>query len=249
MAGPYRGVAGVDVVEAPTRDGIARLEVGARFASLAVPARFRLLVQDSWLMVAQSRWRRRKRSYPLDDRALWVARGVPGEEVGLWYEPRAGFAVRLLGLRPPELRDADALESWRRLDALAGRLRTGVAAAGRGARAAWELGTTQNRVLLVEWADRSVLYARPLFRELPRRVLEVHADGRVVVAGTELACASRYAVTLLGDRIRFDSTDERQSVAVWLPWIAPEDRRELSVRLGDVIERSKLEQLRAIAAR
>jgi len=175
----------------------------------------------------------------LDRRRVVVARGLPTEDLALWYEGRPGVLSRVVGLRPLELLDEAALSAWRRLDVLATRLRRALSGLGDGVLRAFELGRGQHRVLLVEYRDRLVLHARPLFRERPRRAMEVRLDGSILLAARHgdqrIHCNSRYAVTLLGDRIRFESSDGRDVVSLWLPWIAHEDRAELAERMGNFV--------------
>jgi hypothetical protein len=204
-------------------------------------------VTGRWMTVTV---RDRSRSMILAGRRLVVARALPTEDLALWYEHRPGLIGRVLGLRPLELLDEAALSAWRRLDALATRLRSAVAGHGGGGLRAFELGRGLHRVLLVEHLNRMVLYARPLFRERPRRALEVRADGSVRVPQRQgdqvVRCRSRYAVTVLGDRIRFQSPAGGDMASVWLPWIAPEDRAELAERIGDFVHGA--EQFRHVAA-
>jgi hypothetical protein len=230
---------------------MARLYVGPQHTLLEVADRLRVSVTTGFLTVAhRDRRRVRPRSMGLARQRLVVARAVPTEDIALWFEERPGVVARVVGLRPLELLDESALAAWRRLDRLAGRLHAALVDDGRGARRAFELGRGQHRVLLVEHSDRMVLYARPLFRERPRRTLEVRADGTILVATRDadgtIHCNSRYAVTVLGDRIRFESSDGRDVATVWLPWISPEDRVELAARLGAFVHEDV--ELRGVAA-
>jgi hypothetical protein len=88
-----------------------------------------------------------------------------------------------------------------------------------------------------------VVYRRSLFRPRARRILEAAADGTVTVAGPRgdqtFVCRSRFAVSVLGDYLRFAS-GRGPDVRIALPWIAREDRDELARRIGEVIERGAL---------
>lgn|GEM_PF-1333246 len=245
MSTPYRKLAGTEVHEAPTRDGTARLEMGPRHAQLEIPGVFHLSITDSWLTFVKEERRRKpkKRSMSLEkDARLVVARAVPTEDVALWYEGEPGIQFRVVGLRPVELLVESALADWRLLDRLAAGLARAVHDSAGGAIGAHEFGNGHHRVLLIEYPDRVVLFARPLFRERPRRLLEVRRDGRVQVKHKEkyhrVKTDSRYAVTLLGDRIRFESARGRDVASVWLPWISVEERTELCRRLGEVVDQS-----------
>jgi hypothetical protein len=85
-----------------------------------------------------------------------------------------------------------------------------------------------------------IVFARPLFRERPRRVLEVGRDGSLVVPGRRgdrsARFESRAQVIVSGDRIRFTGGDGRDLVSLWLPWIALEDRHELVRRFGELVD-------------
>jgi hypothetical protein len=158
---------------------------------------------------------------------------------------------RLAGLRPLELlgprwrapaagAGAGALRAWHRLDQLALRLASALEPHAAGVRRAFELGAGAHRVLLLAHDDRMVLYARPLFRERLRRLLEVRADGGVLVrardADQRIVCRSRFGISVLGDRIRFEGANGRDRASAWLPWISAEDRVELARRLGRMLD-------------
>ena len=245
VTGPYRDAAGAEVLEAPTRDGTARLEVAPHHARLEIGQRAQVTVTPEWLTVVATERRRgaRPRSMRLGpDHLLVVSRAVPTEDVGLWWEGRPGVITRVLGIRPVELLEAPALLAWKALDRLATRLRITVRQQGTSTAGGFEFGKGQHRVLLVDHGDRMVVYARPLFRERPRRTLEVRRDGTVLIpargADRSVVCNSRFSVTVLGDRIRFESKDHRDIASIWLPWIAPEDRFDLSRRLGRLVDQA-----------
>jgi hypothetical protein len=150
-------------------------------------------------------------------------------------------ATRVAGLRPVELLDAEGLAASRDLEHLLKRMAAALASHGRGTVAATELGQGADRVLLLDDGDKLELFARPLFREWTRRVLVVSSDGTVVVIRRRgghhrTECRSRFGVTVLGDRIRFAGPRGEDRASVWLPWIAPEDRRELARRIGDRLD-------------
>ncbi len=224
------------MVSAPTREGMARLEIGPRHTLLAVGQR-NLSVSDHFVTVNNNnRTRRRPRSLRLDKAHLFVARGEPVEEVGIWYEGRPGVVTRIFGMRPPQLLDGAALAAWQALDRLFSRLRAALAPHRGVALRATELGRGADRVLLVDTGDRYVVFVRRLFRELPRRALEVHDDGTVVIPHrsfeARVKCKSRFGVTVFGDQIQFADRDGVALATIWLPWVTPEDRVALAERFG-----------------
>src|SRR5262245_59466547 len=115
---PYREAAAADVLEAPTRDGVARLEIAPDHTLLRIARKLQVSITRTWatIVTGEPRARAKPRSLPLGESRLVVARGVPTEEVALWYEERPNVVGRVVGLRPPELLDADALAAWRALD-------------------------------------------------------------------------------------------------------------------------------------
>jgi len=243
VSNPYRGTVSAEVYRAPTREGMARLEVAPSRVVLEVGPR-NLAVTDRYVTVDGGP-RRRRRSRPLDNARLMVARGVPVEEVGVWYEDRPGRVSRIFGLRPPQLLDGDALAAWRALDRLFGHLRSALAGnRGETSRAA-EYGRGADRVLLVDQDERYVLYVRRLFRELPRRALEVRSDGMVSIfhkGGTQrFTVNSRFGVTVLGDHIQFADPEGTVLGKLWLPWVAPEDRAELARRFAERLHQPELD--------
>jgi hypothetical protein len=239
MGGPYRQTVAEQVVEAPTRDGPARLRLAPDHVLVEVASQFQLSVGRHQVTLTHLE-RRRPRTQSFARRDLILARAVPGADIAFWQHERPGVVGRLAAVRPPQLLDQAALHAWAQIDRLARHLERGLER-DQPVAAATEYGRGQNRVLLRSEGEALVVYARPLFRERPRRTLEVRADGAVLVPSGghdhRLQCRSRCSVTVLGDRIRFHADDGRQTVSVWLPWIAPEDRAELAYRLGALVER------------
>ena len=246
MSGPYRALAAPEVLEAPAREGRARLEVAPDAALLEVGDRLRIAVTDAFVTLERrDRRRRRRRSLRLSGTRLLVARAYPTGGVGLWFEEQPGVMRRLAGLSTVEMLDADGLAGVRKLERLAGRLRAVLQPLGRGAVAAAEFGAGQHRVLLIDDGARYELFARPLFRERPRKVLEVSAGGEVVATtrrGHEARTRSRsrFDVTVRGDRIRFADRRGRDRAGVILPWIARADREELARRFGERVDQGEV---------
>jgi hypothetical protein len=237
---PYRADAGAEVLEAPVRQGLLRLEVAPRHATLVVGDQHVVVAEEFVTLTELQRKKPRKRSLRLGEQRLVMARSVPLEELGLWYERSPGIVRRIFGIQPLELVDDAALRAWRALDLLAARLREILRRHADGVVRAIELGSGADRVLGLDFGNRQVFYQRPLFREDPRRSLEVHADGTVLVPrrGKDLriSCTSRFGITVKGDYLRFADPTGLDLAQVAFPWITPEDRHELARRLGDLIQ-------------
>ncbi|HTE51746.1 MAG TPA: hypothetical protein VK698_12920 [Kofleriaceae bacterium] len=258
MEGLYREAASGPLVAAPSRDGAVTLEVGPRHVRLSLGERQRLTVSGSAATWVRQRGRAdHRRELTLGPARLWPARSFPTRGLAIWYEPRPGQVERLGGVRATTPFEPDALAGWRALDRLAEELARALAAhvahvgAGlddAGPAETVELGRGQHRVLLVDLGDRLVVYARPLFRERPRRALEVDRDGWLIVPGRgrqrdgdgegdrTRRFSSRDQVSASGDRLRFTGDDGRDLASLWLPWIAAEDRQELARRLGELVD-------------
>jgi hypothetical protein len=243
---PYRADAGAEVLEAPVRQGLLRLEVAPRHATLVVGEQHVVVAEEFVTLTDLHRKKPRKRSFGLGSRGglggrrLVMARSVPLEELALWYEPRPGVVRRIFGIQPLELVDDAALRAWRALDLLAGRLREIVRPHADGVLRAIELGSGADRVLHLDYGNRHVLYQRPLFREDPRRTLEVQADGTVLIPrrrkDLQVTCTSRFGITVIGDYLRFADPTGLDLAQVAFPWITPEDRGELARRIADLIQ-------------
>jgi hypothetical protein len=246
---PYREVIAAEVMEAPTRDGHARLEVAPRHTLLTVGELFSFSVTDRFatLIRAPGHTRRKQRAIGLDDTTrIVVARAVYSEEVGIWHQPGPGLVTRLFGLRPRELLDMEAMAASYQLDRLASRLGRALRPHGGGVERGVEAGRGADRVLIMDLGDRLLVHVRRLFRERPRLALEVHDDGTIVFTGaftgagrrrgeTRIRCRSRFGVTAMGDYIRFADPSGRDLGALALPWIPPEDRAELVALIGERI--------------
>jgi hypothetical protein len=241
--GPYREAVGAEILEAPTRDGKARLEVSPRSVILELVGDNRLSVTEGYVAVQTLLRKRKPTSYTLDERRLLVARGDSSGEVGLWYEVKPHVMQRIFGLRPPELLDRGAYDAWQALDRMFARLSTALARHSGAASAAFEYGRGADRVLVTDDGERYVVYVRRLFRERPRRALEVHADGTVRLPSgrgdTDARCHSRFGVTVGGDVINFGDGTGRDLARIWLPWISPEERQALAARLGERVDQPR----------
>jgi hypothetical protein len=266
----YRGDAG-DVCEAPSAEGPLRAEFAARHVRLAVADRS-IDIADAFATAVDHHRSRaakdRRLSFRIAGRLI-VARGVPREGLGLWLEldpdgPRAGVR-RIFGVEPVNLLEPAGLAALAALDRLAQRVRQELADFAPDVRRAIELGPAAagglDKVLVVEHADRSAVYARRLFRDRARLVITAHGDGRVAVgdrratprpaapavpsegsapapgaARRVITVRSRHGITVVGDHVRFTDPQGTDLARVSIPWIAYEDRVELARRIGQRID-------------
>ncbi len=248
--GPYREATATEVMEAESKDGPVRLELAPRHTLLDVGELYRFSVTERFATLTRAmgrnRRRKKKRSIPLDDTRLLVAQGVPPNDVGIWHEPKTGVVTRLFGIRARELLDDDGLAAARKLERLVRRLEAALRPHGHGAVGALEVGRGADRVLIMDFGDRLVLHVRRLFRERPRRALDVYSDGKIVFPGRgrknrgarEIECTSRFGVTAIGDFIRFAAKTGEDLGAISIPWIAPETRHELVEIIADRIHQA-----------
>jgi len=149
--------------------------------------------------------------------------------------------VRIFGVEPKNLLEHDGLVALAGLDRLAHRLRVATAHLAGGIERGVEVGSSAaeglDKVLLADHGDHYSVYARQLFRERARFVMAIHADGRVTIPGhTEIVVRSKFGVTVYGDYVRFAAPDGTDLARVSIPWISPEDRRELARRIGQLVD-------------
>jgi hypothetical protein len=233
---PYRAGELTEALEAPTRTHPLRLEVAPRHVVLVHGPR-RVTITDDYLVVADtSRRGRRRKPFSRRGARLFLARDVPHDDVGLWIASDDERAQRVFGVEPADLIAEDGLVRLRALDRLVARLRA--ALAPRGGPRAVEIGRGLDKVLLLDHGDHLVAYVRPLFRAEARRAVDVHRDGRVIVAGdppVRVRCRSRFGVTLLGDYVRFADPRGVDLARVPVRWVCREDREELARRFGDML--------------
>jgi hypothetical protein len=246
-----------DVGEAPTSEGVLRAELAPRHVRLAVASRS-LDVVDRFATVVDHPRRRaekdRRQSFRITGRLI-VARDVPREGLGIWVDiepdgPRAGVR-RIFGVEPQSLLEPAGLASLAALDHLAKRVGEALGHLAPGVRRALEIGSAAtgglDKVLVVDCADRHVVYARRLFRDRARFAMAIHEDGRIVVpeargaATREISVRSRHGVTVVGDYVRFADPQGTDLAKVAIPWLTPEDRLELARRIGQRIDRDREE--------
>lgn len=244
----YRDDSG-DAIEAPTGDGTLRAELGPRSVKLQVALRT-LQISERFAMVTEhhkkTKAKDRRTSLKIEGR-LVVARDVPHEDFGVWIEldpdtPRAGMR-RIFGVEPVSLLDPDGLVALASLDRLVQRVKAEIVDLAGDVRRAFEIGRGLDKVLLADHGDRFVVYARRLFRDRARFAMAIHDDGRIVVPDgkkrREITVRSRFGVTVWGDYVRFADRNGTDLARVSIPWIAPEDRRELARRIGQLVDREQ----------
>ena len=247
----YRDKPG-DVGEAPTSEGVLRAQFGPRHLHLAVASRS-LDVADRFATVVAHHRRGaekgRRQSFRITGRLI-VARDVPREGLGIWVDidhdaPRAGVR-RIFGVEPASLLEPAGLASLAALDHLAKRIHQELGHLAPEVRQAFEIGSAAasglDKVLVVDCADRYVVYARRLFRDRARFAMAIHDDGITVPEGRgaatrEITVRSRHGVTVVGDYIRFADPQGTDLAKVAIPWLTPEDRLELARRIGQRIDR------------
>lgn len=244
----YRDDSG-DAIEAPTADGTLRAELAPRAVRLHVALRT-LHISERFATVVEhhkkAKDKDKRTSLKIGGR-LVVARDVPHEDVGIWIEldpdtAKAGMR-RIFGVEPVSLLDPHGLVALASLDRLAHRLKTELVDLAGDVRRAFEIGRGLDKVLLADHGDRYVVYARRLFRDRARFAMAIHDDGRILVPEgkklRELVVRSRFGVTVWGDYIRFADKNGTDLGRVSIPWIAPEDRRELARRIGQLVDREQ----------
>lgn len=239
-----------DALEAPTAQGTLRVEIAPKQTKLAVADRTLLISERFATLVEHHKkhtTRDKKTSIELTGR-LVVARGVPREDLGVWLEVEPGTARegmrRIFGVEPASLLDPAGLDALASLDRLAHRLRAELLELSRDIRRAVEIGSSAaggvDKVLIADHGDRIVVYARRLFRDRARFAMSIHQDGRISVPDgrklREIRVHSRFGVTVWGDYIRFADPQGTDLARVSIPWIAPEDRKELARRIGQLVD-------------
>jgi hypothetical protein len=230
-------------IEAPTREGVLRLEVGPR-TRLELANKI-VLIDGDFVTFEELATKGKhvktvkKTSERIGQRRLILARDVPRDDVGVWIEMDDGGMRRVFGAEPKDTIAEDGLVALRALDSLAARLKIALAGFAHDARRAIEVGRGLDKALLVDFGGRLVLYKRELFRDRARRACEVTEDGTVLIMEkdrmTRAVCHDRHHVSLLGDYIRFSDPTGLDLARVSVPWVTREDREELARRFGDLL--------------
>lgn len=227
-----------NVLEAPTASGTLRVEAASRDIKASCAAITLHVVEHTATVIERKRKKAKRESFKIDGR-LVVARDVPHEDLGIWIELPGGMR-RIFGVEPVSLLEPGGLEALSTLDRVAHRLRSALAEYSRDVVRAVEIGRGLDKVLLADHGDRYVIYARRLFRDRARKALEIHDDGRIVLYNEkrplEVTVRSKFGVTVIGDFIRFTRPDGQDLARIAIPWITPEDRRELARRIGQLVD-------------
>ena len=245
----YRDDAG-DALEAPTSEGTLRAELAPHAIKLTVASRT-LHVAEKFATVVEHHKKHaakdKRTSLKIEGRLI-VARDVPHEDLGVWIEVDPGKGARegmrrIFGVEPVNLLEPGGLTALASLDRLALRLKHELGDHAGDIRRAVEIGRGLDKVLVADHGDRFVVYARLLFRDRARVAMSIHDDGRIVIPekkGTrEITVRSRFGVTIWGDYLRFADPDGTDLAKVSIPWIAPEDRKELARRIGQLVDRDE----------
>ena len=245
----YRGETAGDAVEAPTASGVLRLVIEPRVIRLSLGQRSLHIADEIATLVEHGKSKDDSYPYPLSG-PLVIARDVPRDDLGIWVEvpprgKRPAGMKRIFGVEPLSLLERDGLAALQVLDSLVHRLRAATAQMTGGVRRAIEMGSAKSngidKVLLVDHGDRFAVFSRALFRDRAKLACTVHDDGRVEVMTSKgtatVTVKSKFGVTVLGDYIRFADRHGNDVVRVSMPWIEPEDRRELARRIGQLVDR------------
>ncbi len=241
----------VDVLEAPTSEGMLRVELGARATKLSVANRTLHIVDNIATIIEHKKPPRRgtpgkdKRTSIAITGRLTTARDVLHEDLGVWLELPGGMR-RIFGVEPVSLLEPEGLPALASLDRLAHRLRAAIGELAGDIRRAVEIGRGLDKVLLADHGDRYVVYTRALFRDRARFAMTIYEDGRIVLAdgkpkNREIIVRSRFLVTAVDDYVRFADTDGSVLASVAIPWITWHDRDELARRIGQLVDREPAE--------
>lgn len=234
---PYRRHG--EALEIPTADGALRVAFGPDTVELDVGHRG-VRIADR---VAAARVDGRTETFAITGR-LVVARHVLRDDMSIWLEIGTGTSAvmrRMFGVAPVSMLGPDYLHNSKRLDEVTRQIRTALRRFAGDAVRAVELGTGRDphKLLLVELADRHLVFACRLFRGEARLVMTVFSDGRVAFLHhpREIRVDARIAVAVRGDSLRFTSNDGDELARVSMPWLAAEDRSELARRITQLIAR------------
>lgn len=248
---PYRAAVAQSLFEAPTALGKATLHVAPKHLRLEVGPQVWTIGNNTVSLVTHGKRRAKRSSIVLGGSDLYMAKAWPTGEISVWIERKGGAVQRLLGLQPVIGMDQRAIESWRQLDRLAAQLKRALSGYMHGA-TAFEFGRGGHRVFGLQYEERLVVYARPVFRENPRRVIEVQSDGVIATPqrkkdDVKVEMRNGMEVIASGDRICFCHPDGLQAAQLFLPWISPSDRGELAKRFQRLVGRVRVpaEQLKS----
>jgi len=235
---PYRATVSQSELEAETGVGPVTLALGPKSTRLTVGPQVWTIADNHLVVATQGKRKAKKRSIRLGEASLYVARAWPTNEVSLWIERKPGVVQRMLGLPPMPGMNENAVKAWRDLERLATKLQDALIEYGAGARA-FELGNGQHRVFALRYPNKLIVYARKVFREKPRRIIELREDGSLALPGRQrdrvIPMDKGMEVIASGDRISFCHPDGEHVAGVFLPWIGDADRVELTRRFQALI--------------
>jgi hypothetical protein len=230
----YRGDDAGAVLEAPTAQGMLRVELAPRRITLTLGDRT-VQIADRFVTLVEAK---KQESLRIVGRLL-VARDVPHEDLGIWIElkDKQPGMRRIFGVEPVSLMEPAGLPALQRLDAVSARLRAAVAEHAGDVRRAIEIGRGLDKILFADHGDHHAVYARRLFRDRARLAVSIYDAGRIVITdGPEIVMTSKFGITVSGDYIRFIDRQGTDVARVSIPWIAREDREELARRIGQLVE-------------
>jgi hypothetical protein len=230
----YRGDDAGAALEAPTAQGMLRVELAPRRITLTLGDRT-VQIADRFVTIVEAK---KQESLRIVGRLL-VARDVPHEDLGIWIElkDKQPGMRRIFGVEPVSLMEPAGLPALQRLDAVSARLRAAVAEHAGDVRRAIEIGRGLDKILFADHGDHHAVYARRLFRDRARLAVSIYDAGRIVITdGPEIVMTSKFGITVSGDYIRFIDRQGTDVARVSIPWIAREDREELARRIGQLVE-------------
>ncbi len=229
-----------EAVEAPTAAGPLRIDLGPRAIDIAVGARRIHITADGANVIEDGP--KPRTVVELASGAVFVARGRPRESLGVWFERAPVGVIRVFGVEPEGLLDADGLAGLACLGAATRRLRLAIGdLRGRMPEASFELGVGHplDKVLVADRGDHHEIYCRGLFRDHARPVARIYPDGRVALPdGSVVRLRSAYDVTVRGDYVRFADNTGADVARISVPWIALEDREQLARLIGQLATQS-----------
>lgn len=236
---PYRSAVAETRIEANTERGKVILHVAPKYTRIEIGDEHWTVADDHLSLVRQRKRRVKKKSILLKGARLVVAKAWPTHDAGLWIEYRPGVMQRLFGLPPRIGMTEQVMADWKQLEVLTSALAKALTSYSEGA-SACEIGNGQHRVLALEYEERIVLFARPLFRERPRRLIELRKDGSLVFPVRKKEdriqpMPNGVRVIASGDRICFCHQDGQQEAGLFLPWIGHAGRKELTRRFQAIV--------------
>ncbi len=216
-----------------------RLVIEPRFIKIELGTQVWSIGNDEISVISVGKRRTKKKSMLLGGSHLYMAKAWPTGEISLWIERKPFGAQRLLGLRPVVGMDQAAIAGWAKLERLAAQLKRALSPYMAGA-SAFEMGRGGHRVFGLQYPEKVVVFARPIFREYPRRILEVSSEGTLVLPKRKsedlrIDMHAGMEVIASGDRICFCRPDGQQTARLFLPWISSPDRVELTRRIQGLV--------------